>query len=55
MYDDIHGAFKKYPDWFYNKIIRSTDALVFSCMCGSYSPLSIDKISSAEWKVCMKT
>ena len=44
----LRRAFKKYSDWFYYKTTRSAGALVFLHMGSSYSPLSIDMISSAE-------
>ena len=51
---EIRGAFKKYPDWFYLKIIRSTAVFVLVPVYSSYSPLSIDIMSSVELEILTK-
>jgi hypothetical protein len=44
----IHLSFKKYSDWFYYKTTRSAAVFVLLPVHSSYSPLSIDVISSVE-------
>ncbi len=50
----LHGSFKKYPDWFYYKTTRSAAVFVLLPVRSSYSPLSVDIISSVELNIYMK-
>lgn len=50
----LHGAFKKFPDWFYLKTIRSDAVFVLFSVRSSYSPVSKDMITSVKFKKYMK-
>ncbi len=51
---DIHCAFEKFPDWLHYKTIKSAAAFVLLSVRSSYSPLSIDMISSVGLNIYMK-
>ncbi len=50
----VHGAFEKFPDWFHYKTIKSAAVFVLLSVRSSYSPLSIDMISSVGLNIYMK-